>query len=103
MVVAMLRGQGGLQAKQTQYEEMSAGQASTMARNETEIDRSTEEMEDLEETLNESIAESIKSRQRQVRLHLVITLSLLCWSARSPAPRKSEKCGSHASGFQKGH
>ncbi|KAK9842408.1 hypothetical protein WJX84_012265 [Apatococcus fuscideae] len=54
-----------IRAKQTQYEEMSAGQASTMARNETEIDRSTEEMEDLEETLNESIAESIKSRQRQ--------------------------------------
>ena len=54
------------QAKQTSYEELSAGQASQMARNETEIDRSTEEMEDLEETLNESIAESIKSRQRQV-------------------------------------
>lgn len=54
------------QAKQTSYEELSAGQASQMARNETEIDRATEEMEDLEETLNESIAESIKSRQRQV-------------------------------------
>lgn len=55
-----------LQAKQTSYEELSAGQASQMARNETEIDRATEEMEDLEETLNESIAESIRSRQRQV-------------------------------------
>ena len=57
-----------MQAKQTCYEELSAGQASQMARNETEIDRSTEEMEDLEETLNESIAESIRSRQRQVKL-----------------------------------
>ncbi len=43
-----------------------------MARNETEIDRSTEEMEDLEETLNESIAESIKSRQRQVSFCLLL-------------------------------
>lgn len=36
-------------------EELSGGQASTLVRNEQEIDRAMEEMEELEETLVDSI------------------------------------------------
>lgn len=44
-------------------DELSAGQASTLARNEAVIDKSMEELEELEEALCESIAESIRGRR----------------------------------------
>ena len=44
-------------------DELSAGQASTLARNEAVVDRSLEELEELEEALCESIAESIRGRR----------------------------------------
>lgn len=51
------------QAKQGKMDELSAGQASTLARNEAVIDKSMEELEELEEALCESIAESIRGRR----------------------------------------
>lgn len=60
---------GWVQAKVTGYDQMTAGQAATVARNETEVDRCKEELEDLEETLNESIADAIRGRARQVGLN----------------------------------
>jgi hypothetical protein len=54
-----------MQAKQTQMEELSAGQASTLARNEAEIDKANEQIEELEETLSDSVADAMKGRQRR--------------------------------------
>ena len=51
------------QAKQGKMDELTAGQASTLARNEAAVDKATEELDDLEEALCESIAESIRSRR----------------------------------------
>ncbi len=45
----------GLQSKQVAMEELTAGQASTLVRNEQEIEKFMDEMEDLEETLCDSI------------------------------------------------
>lgn len=46
-------------------EELTAGQAAVLVRNEQDIDRSNEELEELEDTLNESIADSMRgARQR---------------------------------------
>lgn len=54
-----------MQAKQTAMEELTAGQAAVLVRNEQDIDRTTEELEELEDTLNESIADSMRgARQR---------------------------------------
>ncbi|KAK9833306.1 hypothetical protein WJX81_005069 [Elliptochloris bilobata] len=52
-----------IKAKQGKMDELSAGQASTLARNEAAIDKATEELEELEEALCESIAESIRGRR----------------------------------------
>jgi hypothetical protein len=54
-----------MQAKQTQMEELTAGQASTLARNEAEIDKANEQIEELEETLADSVADAMKGRQRR--------------------------------------
>lgn len=53
------------QAKQTAMEELTAGQAAVLVRNEQDIDRTTEELEDLEETLNESIADSLRGAKQK--------------------------------------
>ena len=47
-------------------EELSAGQAQTLARNERVIDSSTDDLEDLEEQLNNSIAESLKGKKNKL-------------------------------------
>lgn len=44
-------------------EDLSTGQAAVLARNEQVIDKATEELEDLEELINESIAASLKGKQ----------------------------------------
>ena len=71
-----------MQAKQTAMEEMTQGQAATLVRNEQIIDQAAEEMDDLEEMLNESISDSMRStkekaagqgKQQKKR----------CWSARN--------------------
>ena len=54
-----------VQAKQTAMEELTQGQASTLVRNEQIIDKSMEEMEDLEEMLNESISDSMRSTREK--------------------------------------
>ena len=54
-----------VQAKQTAMEELTQGQATTLARNEQVIDRSAEEAEDLEEMLNESIADSLRGAKQK--------------------------------------
>ena len=54
-----------LQAKQTAMEELTQGQAMTMVRNQQIIDKSAEEMDDLEEMLNESIADSMRSAKEK--------------------------------------
>ncbi len=46
-------------------EELTAGQAAVLVRNEQDIDRTTEELEDLEETLNESIADSLRGAKQK--------------------------------------
>lgn len=51
-----------VQAKQGKMEEMTPGQAATLARNEQVIDTATDDLEELEEELNNSIAESLKSK-----------------------------------------
>jgi len=53
------------QAKQTAMEELTQGQAMTMVRNQQIIDKSAEEMDDLEEMLNESIADSMRSAKEK--------------------------------------
>ena len=53
-----------LQAKQGKMEEMTPGQASTLARNEQVIDTATDNLEELEEELNSSIAETLKGKKR---------------------------------------
>ena len=45
-------------------EEMTPGQAATLARNEQVIDTATDNLEELEEELNNSIAETLKGRKR---------------------------------------
>jgi hypothetical protein len=55
-----------MQAKQGKMEEMTAGQATTMSRNEQVIDSATEEMEDLEEELNGSIAASLRGKRNKM-------------------------------------
>lgn len=47
-------------------EELSAGQAQTLARNEQVIDQSTDDLEDLEEQINNSIAESLKGKKNKL-------------------------------------
>ena len=47
-------------------EELTSGQAQTMARNEQVIDSSTDDLEDLEEQLNESIAESLRGKKNKL-------------------------------------
>lgn len=44
-------------------EDLTAGQAAQLARNEQIIDKASEEFEDLEEMLNESIAESLRGKR----------------------------------------
>lgn len=61
----------GAQAKQAQLEELTPGQAATLARNEAEIDRANEQLEDLEENLADSVADAVRARQ-----------------AKAPAPKK---------------
>lgn len=53
-----------MQAKQGAMEELTPGQAAVLVRNEQEIDRSKEELEDLEEALAESVGDSIRGRKR---------------------------------------
>lgn len=53
-----------IQAKQGKMEEMTPGQAATLARNEQVIDTATDNLEELEEELNNSIAETLKGRKR---------------------------------------
>lgn len=53
------------QAKQKAMEELTAGQAAVMARNEQQIDKVNEEMEDLEEVLTDSIADSIRGKREK--------------------------------------
>ena len=55
-----------MQAKQTSMEDLTAGQAAQLARNEQIIDKATEEHEDLEEVLNDSIAASLKGKRGKV-------------------------------------
>ena len=52
------------QAKQGKMEEMTPGQAATLARNEQVIDTATDNLEELEEELNNSIAETLKGKKR---------------------------------------
>lgn len=52
-----------LQAKNTKMEELTPGQAATLARNEQVIEAATDELEELEEQLNNSIAQSLKSKE----------------------------------------
>ena len=54
-----------MQAKQKAMEELTQGQAMTLVRNEQVIDRSAEEAEDLEEMLNESIADSMRGAKQK--------------------------------------
>ncbi|KAK9805589.1 hypothetical protein WJX72_006586 [[Myrmecia] bisecta] len=54
-----------IKAKQTEMNELTAGQATQMARNEAEVDRLTEELDDLEESLNESIADALGHKLKQ--------------------------------------
>lgn len=53
-----------IQAKERLEAGLTPGQASTLARNEQAIDKLTEEMEDLEELLLDSIRDSLKDRQK---------------------------------------
>ena len=53
------------QAKQKAMEELTAGQAAVLARNEQQIEKVSEEMEDLEEMLTESIADSIRGKRHK--------------------------------------
>jgi hypothetical protein len=46
-------------------DELTPGQASQLARNEEVIDRTAEELEELEEALAESVAESLRGRRQQ--------------------------------------
>ena len=55
-----------MQAKQTSMEDLTAGQAAQLARNEQVIDKAEEEFEDLEELLNDSIAESLRGKQHKM-------------------------------------
>jgi len=57
----------GLQAKQGKMEEMTAGQATTLSRNEQVIDAATQEMEDLEDDLNASIAQSLRGKRKKMQ------------------------------------
>ena len=54
-----------IQAKQGKMEEMTPGQAATLARNEQVIDTATDNLEELEEELNSSIAETLKGKKRK--------------------------------------
>jgi hypothetical protein len=51
-----------IRAKQTRMEELSAGQASTLARNEAEVDRAAAEGEEVEGALADSIRDSLGQR-----------------------------------------
>ncbi|DBB07161.1 TPA: hypothetical protein ACH3X1_011731 [Trebouxia sp. C0004] len=53
-----------IKAKQSDAQELTSGQASTMARNEQVIDTLTEEVDDLDEVLNESILDSIVGKRK---------------------------------------
>ena len=77
----------GAQAKQTAMEEMTAGQASTMARNEAAIDAAMSELEDVEEALNDSVANSIRGRAAAVDPH-PITRKRYVTLAPTASPRR---------------
>ena len=47
-------------------EDLTAGQAAQLARNEQVIDKAEEEFEDLEELLNDSIAESLRGKKHKM-------------------------------------
>ncbi len=66
------------QAKQGKMDELTPGQAAQLARNEEVIDRTAEELEELEEALSESVAESLRGRRQQAE--------------QQPA-RKKKRCG----------
>ena len=53
------------QAKQKAMEELTPGQAAVLARNEQQIEKVSEEMEDLEEVLTDSIADSIRGKRQK--------------------------------------
>lgn len=53
------------QAKQKAMEDLTPGQAAVLARNEQEIEKAMEELEDFEEMLNESIADSIRGKRQK--------------------------------------
>ncbi|KAL0018195.1 hypothetical protein WJX79_010675 [Trebouxia sp. C0005] len=53
-----------IKAKQSDAQELTSGQASTLARNEQVIDTVTEEVDDLDEVLNESILDSIVGKRK---------------------------------------
>ena len=61
-------------------EELTAGQAAVLVRNEQDIDRSTEELDDLEETLNESIADSLRGAKQKA-------------GGADPPKKKKKRCG----------
>ena len=65
-------------------EELTAGQAAVLAHNEQAVDKATEDMEDLEEMLNESIADTLRGKKRRLE---------------GEASLKSNKCASHARGI----
>lgn len=54
-----------VQTKQKAMEELTAGQAGTLARNEQVMDKTAEEIEDLEEVLTESITDSIRGKRQK--------------------------------------
>ena len=64
-VIQVLMAVSSVQAKQKAMEELTQGQAMTLVRNEQVIDRSAEEAEDLEEMLNESIADSLRGAKQK--------------------------------------
>lgn len=53
------------QAKQKAMEELTPGQAAVMARNEQQMEKVAEEMEDLEEVLTDSISDSIRGKRQK--------------------------------------
>lgn len=58
-----------IRTKERAMEELSAGQASTLVRNEQEMDKAVAEMEELEETLVESIRDSIQGKRKAAGDH----------------------------------
>ena len=93
-----------MQTKQKAMEELTPGQAAVMARNEQQIDKVTEEMEDLEEVLTDSIADSIRGKRQkaeaeadpaaQLKRRCSPLFALLMFSG---AAKGSQKCLRNAS------